>query len=271
MRCAFPPYGDAARAAENVDIMTRRCAYVVITVAILLFALDRLFPPPRLDADTRHALVVLARDGTPLRAFPDREHIWRHPVTLDEVSPLYREALIAYEDRTFWWHPGVNPFALVRAAAQRLRHGHVVSGGSTLTMQVARMLEPIPRTGAGKLEQVARALQLELRYSKEEILTHYLNHAPMGGVLEGVEAASRAYLGKSAKRLTHAEGALLAVLPQAPSLLRPDRHPARAKASRDKVLRRLTARWGEAMTGDALRRTRSASSGAARGCLSVCA
>ena len=233
--------------------MKLRFLFALIAPAVLVLALDRFFPPPPLDADTRHALIVIARDGTPLRAFPDREHIWRHPVTLDEVSANYRDALITYEDRTFWWHPGVNPVALTRAAVQRLRHGHVVSGGSTLTMQVARMLEPIPRTGAGKLKQVARALQLELRYSKRAILTHYLNHAPMGGVLQGVEAASHAYLGKPAKRLTHAEAALLAVLPQAPSLLRPDRHPARAKASRDKVLRRLTAYWGEAIIADALR------------------
>jgi penicillin-binding protein 1C len=100
----------------------------------------------------------------------------------------------------------------------------VLSGGSTLTMQVARILEPIARTPAGKLKQILRALQLELRYSKREILTIYLNHAPMGGVLQGVEAAARTYLGKPSQRLTHAEAALLVVLPQAPSLLRPD-HP----------------------------------------------
>src|SRR5262249_48223064 len=146
------------------------------------------------------------------------------------VSPFYLEALVAYEDRWFWRHPGVNPFALGRALAQRVRHGRVVSGGSTLTMQVARMLDPMPRNVTGKLRQIARALQLELHYSKEEILVLYLNHAPMGGVLEGVEAASRAYLGKPASRLTHAEAALLTVLPQSPSLLRPDRFPERARA-----------------------------------------
>ena len=231
----------------------RRTLLGAIAAAAFVIALDRLFPPPPLDAGTRDALVVLARDGTPLRAFPDHAHIWRHPVPLEEVSSLYRDALIAYEDRTFRWHAGINPFALARAGAQWLRHGRIVSGGSTLTMQVARMVEPIPRDGAGKLKQVVRAVQLELRYSKREILTYYVNHAPMGGVIEGIEAASRAYLGKPARRLTHAEAALLAVLPQAPSLLRPDRHPARARASRDKVLRRLSARWGEATVADALR------------------
>jgi penicillin-binding protein 1C len=216
-------------------------------------ALDRLFPPPQPGRDAPYALVVVARDGTPLRAFPDRQHVWRHPVALADVSPLYVDALIAYEDRYFRWHPGINPLALARAGWQWTRHGRVVSGGSTLTMQVARILEPMPRTFGGKLRQIVRAMQLELRYSKDEILALYLNYAPMGGVLEGVEAASRGYLGKPARRLTHAEAALLTVLPQAPSLLRPDRYPERARAARDKVLARMTPHWGEARVADARR------------------
>jgi penicillin-binding protein 1C len=230
--------------------LLRRCWPLLLALAALII-LDRLFPPPQPDAK-RHSVVVLARDSTPLRVFPDRDHLWRNPVSLDEVSSRYLEALIGYEDRWFWLHPGINPFALVRAAWQRLRHGRIVSGGSTLTMQVARILEPMPRTIGGKLRQCVRALQLELRYSKREILGLYVNHAPMGGVIEGVEAASRAYLGKSAQRLTDAEAALLAVLPQAPSALRPDRHPHKAHAARDKVLRRMSARWGEARIRDAM-------------------
>ncbi|MPZ43000.1 MAG: penicillin-binding protein 1C [Betaproteobacteria bacterium] len=228
----------------------RRWWPLLLALAALL-VLDRLFPPPEPDAK-RHAVVVLARDGTPLRAFPDRDHLWRHPVSLEEVSPHYLEALVGYEDRWFWFHPGVNPFALARAAWQRMWHGRIVSGGSTLTMQVARIIEPIPRTIGGKLHQCVRALQLELRYSKRELLRLYVNQAPMGGVIEGVEAASRAYLGKSARRLTDAEAALLAVLPQAPSALRPDRHPDKARAARDKVLRRISAHWGEARIRDAM-------------------
>jgi penicillin-binding protein 1C len=230
--------------------LLRRTWPLLLALAALL-VLDRLFPPPEPEAK-RHAIVVLARDGTPLRAFPDRDHLWRHPVSLDEVSPRYLEALIGYEDRWFWRHPGVNPFALLRAVWQRAVHGRIVSGGSTLTMQVARMLEPMPRTIGGKLRQCVRALQLELRHSKPEILRLYVNHAPMGGVIEGVEAASRAYLGKSAQRLTDAEAALLAVLPQAPSALRPDRHPDKARLARDKVLRRMSARWGDARVRDAM-------------------
>src|SRR5262245_57917009 len=201
--------------------------------------------------DSPYAMVVVARDGTPLRAFPGDDHVWRHPVSLSEVSPLYLDALIHYEDRWFRWHPGVNPFALMRAGWQLVWHRHVVSGGSTITMQVARILQPTHRTLAGKLIQIARALQLELHYSKDEILTLYINYAPMGGVLEGVEAASRAYLGKPSNRLTHAEAALLTVLPQMPSKLRPDRFPARAGIARDKVLRRMKGRWPDTSIAEA--------------------
>src|SRR5437773_11210876 len=119
-------------------------------------------------------------------------------------------------------------------------------------MQVARISHPTHRTLAGKLVQIARALQLERHYSKNEILTIYINYAPMGGVLEGVEAASRAYLGKSSNRLTHAEAALLTVLPQLPSRLRPDRYAERARLARDKVLRRMKGQLPDAAISDAL-------------------
>lgn len=229
----------------------RRTVFALAALVGTLVLLDAVFPLPIPGRDSTKALLVLARDGTPLRAFPDKAHIWRHPVALDEVSPLYLEALIQYEDRGFRWHPGVNPVALTRAAVQWAWHGRVISGGSTLTMQVARILEPVPHTLVGKLRQIIRAVQLECHYSKDEILGMYVNYAPMGGVLEGVEAASRAYLGKPARRLTHAEAALLTVLPQAPSLYRPDRHPQVARLARDKVLRRMQERWPASALQDA--------------------
>jgi penicillin-binding protein 1C len=227
-------------------------ALVLAIFLVALKALDLCFPLPTPGRASPYATVVVARDGTPLRAFPGEDHVWRHPVSLNEVSPLYLEALVAYEDRMFRWHPGVNPLALLRAGWQRLRYGRIVSGGSTITMQVARILHPTRRTITGKLIQIGRALQLEHHYSKDDILRLYINYAPMGGVLEGVEAASRGYLGKPSRRLTHAEAALLTVLPQTPSRLRPDRYPERAQAARDKVLRRMTGRWAEASLGDAL-------------------
>ncbi|MGB6029377.1 MAG: transglycosylase domain-containing protein, partial [Rhodanobacter sp.] len=199
-------------------------AIVFIGAVLVAFALDRLFPL-HLPAPDTGSTVVLARDGTPLRAFADSDGVWRYPTTAKQVSPLYLKALLTYEDRWFYRHPGVNPYALLRGLAGGLRHGRIVSGGSTLTMQVARIIEPIPHSFRGKLVQIFRALQLEVHLSKPQILDLYLNHAPFGGPIEGVEAASWAYLGKPASRLSHAEAALLAVLPQSPSRLRPDRHP----------------------------------------------
>ena len=224
----------------------RRLRAVVLAVTVVLLiavALDRLFPL-RLPAPDTGSTVVLARDGTPLRAFADSDGVWRYPTTAKQVSPLYLTALLHYEDRWFYRHPGVNPYALARGFAGGLRHGHIVSGGSTLTMQVARIIQPgsdgfRPHTFGGKLVQILRALQLEAHLSKAQILDLYLNHAPFGGPIEGVEAASWAYLGKPASQLSRAEAALLAVLPQSPSRLRPDRHPEAARAARDKVLRRM--------------------------------
>ncbi len=214
------------------------------TVAGLLavLVLDLAFPPPLPQAGEGVAGVVTAADGTPLRAFADPGGVWRYPASADTVSPLYVQALLGYEDRWFHRHPGVNPLALVRAGWQWLRSGGIVSGGSTLTMQVARILDGHDtRSAGGKLRQMARAVQLEARLSKRQILQLYLERAPFGGTIEGVEAASWAYLGKPASRLSHAEAALLAVLPQAPSRLRPDRHPRAAQAARDKVLARMQA------------------------------
>lgn len=222
-------------------IRTRWRWLVGVPVLLLLavMAADKIWPLPLTEVDP--ARVVVAEDGTPLWRFADADGIWRYPVTIEEVSPRYLQALIQYEDRWFWDHPGVNPFSIARAAWQDLWAGQVVSGGSTLTMQVARLLDPHPRTLGGKARQLWRALQLEWHLSKREILTLYLNRAPFGGTLQGVGAASWAYLGKPPAQLSHAEAALLAVLPQAPSRLRPDRWPERAQAARDKVLDRMAS------------------------------
>ncbi|TAA23815.1 MULTISPECIES: penicillin-binding protein 1C [Pseudoxanthomonas] len=227
-----------------------RWGLVLLLVALLV--LDFAFPPPLPKARETSTLVV-ARDGTPLRAFADRDGVWRYPASPEGVSPLYLQALLTYEDRWFWRHPGVNPWALLRAGGQMLRRGRIVSGGSTLTMQVARILDPHTRTPWGKAKQLLRALQLEAHLSKRQILDLYLERAPFGGTIEGVEAASWAYLGKPAARLSHAEAALLAVLPQSPSRLRPDRNPQAARVARDKVLARMVALgvWTQAQVDDA--------------------
>ena len=240
----------------------RRWAWGLTACAAAVLALDLAFPlPPQarpgpgVDRAEQASLVVLAEDGTPLRIWPGSDGALRHPIGLDDVSPLYLQALLNYEDRWFYSHPGVNPVALARAAWQWLRHGRIVSGGSTLTMQVARLISPAAarRSVSAKLLQMLRALQLELHLSKHEILTLYLNQAPMGGMIEGVEMSSRAYLGKPALSLSNAEAALLVALPQSPSRLRPDRAAPRAQAARDKVLERMRQLgvWDAASVADA--------------------
>jgi penicillin-binding protein 1C len=224
-----------------INSKLRRAALLLLILALGLAALDRIFPA-ELTAEVQ-ARVVVAADGQPLRAFADAEGVWRYPIQLDQVSPRYLQALIQYEDRWYYRHCGINPFALLRAGWQWLTSGGIVSGGSTLTMQVARLRFGLKTGVADKLVQMLRALQLELHYGKTEILEYYLNHAPFGGPLEGVEAASRSYFGYSAADLTQAQAALLAVLPQSPSRFRPDRYPERAQRMRDKVLRRL-AKFG---------------------------
>ncbi len=211
---------------------------ILVGCAAVLNGSRPFFLPPAGEGSCK---VVTASNGAPLRAFADKNGVWRLPAKIDQVSPLYLEALINYEDRFFYRHPGINPFSLLRAAWQWFAHGEIVSGGSTLTMQVARLLEPETKSVSGKTRQILRALQLEWNHSKDEILNFYLYRAPFGGTIEGVEAACYAYLGKSARELSHAEAALLAVLPQAPSRLRPDRHPERAEAARNKVLNRMVS------------------------------
>ncbi|RMH91096.1 penicillin-binding protein 1C [Lysobacter pythonis] len=230
----------------------RALAIALCLLVLVVLTLDRLFPLP-LPRRGDMSVLVTARDGRPLRAFADAGGVWRHPATPDTVSPLYLEALLGYEDRWFWRHPGINPFALGRAGWQVLRAGRIVSGGSTLTMQVARLIDPHSRSLGGKFKQMLRALQLEAHLSKREILTLYLERAPYGGVIEGVDTASWAYLGKPASELSHAEAALLAVLPQSPSRLRPDRAPEAARRARDKLLARMAALglWTEAEVEDA--------------------
>lgn len=184
---------------------------------------------------------VLDRNGALLRAFQVENGRWRLATTTGRVDPAYLAMLVAYEDKRFYQHAGVDPRAMLRAGWQGLWHGKVVSGGSTLTMQVARLLEN-SGTGRwrGKLRQARVALALERRLSKQKILDLYLLLAPYGGNLEGVRAASLAYFAKEPARLTPAEAALLVALPQAPEGRRPDVRPGAARAARDRVLARVS-------------------------------
>jgi penicillin-binding protein 1C len=207
--------------------------------------------PLDLASSREGSAVVVDRDGRLLRPFTLPDGRWRLPATTHDVDPRYLAMLVAYEDGRFQEHDGVDVRALVRAGVQWLTHGHVVSGGSTLTMQAARLIEPRPgRTLSAKLRQIARALEIEREVGKSGALDRYLTLAPFGGNLEGVRAASLAYFGKEPRRLTLAEAALLVALPQSPEARRPDRFPAAARAARDRVLARVAAR-GIISEGDA--------------------
>jgi len=218
------------------------CISMLIFIAggfLLFIALDYFFPFP-VESLTREPTAVISdSEGKPLRFFLPRDNRWRFPVELEDVSPRLVEAVIASEDRWFYEHPGVNPLAFLRAAYTNLKEGRIVSGASTIPMQIARMAEPKPRTVFSKVEEAFRALQLKRRFSDEELLEIYLNIAPYGGNIEGVGAASYFYFGKSPRVLSPEEIALLTVLPRSPTAYDPIRNPSVSLKERNKVLAQL--------------------------------
>ncbi len=216
----------------------------VAAVIAALTAIDwvNALGPAPLGKDLEFSHVVLDRDGKLLRAFATKEGRWRLPATVKDVDPRFLKLLFAYEDKRFYDHHGVDALAMARAAWQLATSGHIVSGGSTITMQVARLLEPREHRDMGaKLRQVTRAIELERALSKDQILSLYLTLAPYGGNLEGIRAASLAYFGKEPRHLSLAEAALLVALPQSPESRRPDRNPDIALAARNRVLDRDVA------------------------------
>ncbi|MFZ4807985.1 MAG: penicillin-binding protein 1C [Hyphomicrobiaceae bacterium] len=199
----------------------------------------RVAGPLDLSRADDHSVSVLDRNDRLLRAFTTSDGRWRLPATVDDVDPRYVAMLKSFEDRRFDTHHGIDWWALGRATVQLAGNGRIVSGGSTLTMQTARLLDgEHHRTAGGKLLQMARARQLEAGLSKSQILGLYLRLAPFGGNLEGVRAAALAYFGKEPRRLSIGEAALLVALPQAPELRRPDRNPEAARRARNRVLAR---------------------------------
>ncbi|MFN6954462.1 MAG: transglycosylase domain-containing protein [Acetobacteraceae bacterium] len=231
--------GDAASPPGRVAWRTaRRIAWAAVLVVIAALALDRAVPPDL----SRAAPGTEVRDrlGRTLSVLPVDGGTWRLAVRPEEVSRDLLNLLVAAEDRRFYAHPGVDPLALLRAAGQWAANGRVVSGGSTLTMQVARLLEPRPRTVLSKAIEILRAVQLEWRFSKDEILALWLTLAPQGGNLEGVRAGAFAWFGRGPETLSVPEAALLLALARQPSL-RPDRQPEAARAARDGVLEARTA------------------------------
>ncbi len=216
----------------------RKGALVALALLAPIALADIIFPPPMERA--RHtSTVVTARDGAALRAFPVDDGKWRLKADIESIDPAFIRALLAYEDKRYYAHPGVDPAALIRAAVSSASAGRIVSGGSTITMQTARLLEPRPRNLGSKLVEAFRATQLSWRYSKDEILELYLTLAPYGGNLEGVRAASWAYFGREPENLSPDQIAMLIALPQSPEARRPDLRPENAIAARKRVLDRL--------------------------------
>ncbi|WP_400192123.1 penicillin-binding protein 1C [Hymenobacter sp. B81] len=183
--------------------------------------------------------VVLAADGAVLHAYLSPDQKWRLPAALRDITPTLRQTLVAKEDRWFYWHPGINPLALLKAAGNNVLGNGRRTGASTITMQVARLLEPKERTVAGKLQEMLRALQLEAHYSKDEILQLYLNLVPYGSNVEGVKSAALLYYGQPPHYLSLAQTVTLTIVPNNPSRLTPGRHNAALLAARNRWLRRL--------------------------------
>jgi penicillin-binding protein 1C len=226
----------------------RRVVRIVSAMAVVLLATVGAFTawvaslgPLPLEQARKVSTSIIDRNGKLLRAYAMADGRWRLPVDARTgIDPGYLTLLLAYEDRRFYDHRGVDPLALGRAALQLGTRGHIVSGGSTITMQLARLMEPRrERSVYAKLRQMVRAIQIERQLSKDQILDLYLALAPFGGNLEGVRAASIGYFSKEPKRLSLAESALLVALPQSPETRRLDRHPDTARAARDRVLARM--------------------------------
>jgi penicillin-binding protein 1C len=202
--------------------------------ATTLLLLNRAYPP-NLSKLNDTALLLLSPNATPIAATTNTSHYWRLPADPTTIDPAFITTLITTEDKSFYSNPGISDAALLRAAYDDFRAHRIVSGGSTITMQVARLLSPHPRTPLGKTAEILRALQLAADFPKKKILGMYLTLAPYGGNIEGVQAASYLYFGHSAAHLTRPEICLLVALPRRPESLRPDRHPQTAIQAIDRI------------------------------------
>ncbi len=205
--------------------------------ALLIFiGLDFSYP---VSTTVPYSTLITARDGSMLHAFLSRDDKWRMYAELNEITPTLRDAILFKEDKYFYYHPGFNPVAMLRAATRNLLTGRRTSGASTITMQTVRLLEPRNRTYASKFIELFRAVQLEFHYSKDEILQLYLNLLPYGGNIEGLKSASLLYFGKLPVLLSLAELTTLTIIPNRPSSLRLGVHNERVRQERDRWLTRF--------------------------------
>src|SRR5215218_2308999 len=201
---------------QKLLLLVKRFVIVAISGFLLFLLFNFIFPVP---SSIEYSTTVTDANGELVNAFLTKDEKWRMKTELDEISPLLRKTIIAKEDKYFYWHPGVNVLAIGRAALMNIFRMKRTSGASTITMQVARALEPRKRNIISKLIETFRALQLEWKYSKDEILQLYLNLVPYGGNIEGVKSASLLYFKKNPDHLSLAEITALAIIPNRPSSL----------------------------------------------------
>ncbi|HWR32452.1 MAG TPA: transglycosylase domain-containing protein, partial [Chitinophagaceae bacterium] len=211
----------------------------ILSLIILFFILNWVFPlPDKMEYST----IITDNKGEVVNAYLTKDQKWRMKTELNEISPLLQKTIVAKEDRHFYSHPGVNPFAVIRAFFANLFNMRRVSGASTITMQVAKMLEPGKRNIWSKTREMFRAFQLELKYSKKEILQLYLNLVPYGGNIEGVKAASLLYFNKNPDHLSLAEITALSIIPNKPGVMVPGRNNDFIVKERNRWLERFADR-----------------------------
>lgn len=202
------------------NIIRKRRIFIGIFFLLSLIIFNFLFPPPKIK---EYSQTIYSDNGILLNAFLTKDDKWRLKSSIDEISPQLIISIIEKEDTWFYWHFGFNPFSIARALYQNVTSGKRVSGASTITMQLARLLEPDSRTYLVKFREIIRAVQIELRYSKKEILEMYLSLLPFGGNIEGVKSASYLYFNKPPEKLSLAQSVALTVIPNNPNFLRPDK------------------------------------------------
>ena len=218
--------------------------YIICGPVFLFLILNLIFPLPYYKLEEDYSTVYLDRKGELLRISLSPSGKYRIKLPLDQISEYMQKGIIQYEDKYFRYHPGINPVSLVRALVLNIKNNRIVSGASTISMQIARMLKRRKRRIWSKIIELFRAFQMELKYTKDELLEIYLNMIPMGGNIEGAGAGAFFYLGKDAKSLSIQQAALLIGLPNSPNRTRPDRYPENAAQAQKKVLSRIYKKLG---------------------------
>jgi penicillin-binding protein 1C len=224
---------------KSAALRLRRSLYSIGIILIIIIALDILFPLPE---SKDYSKVIYDSEGQMLTAYLSKDQKWRMQTHLKDVSPDLIKAIIEKEDGWFYWHPGVNPYSIVRALFQNIIKQKRVSGASTITMQTARMLQPKERTYINKVIEILRAIQLEVHYSKKEILELYLSLLPYGGNIEGIKSASYIYFGRSPDKLSLSQSIILTVIPNDPNDLRPDKNQKELLNERNKWIKIFSER-----------------------------